>query len=105
MESLEAIRGLSIPRHTSFGRTDFGTQGLQLHVFCDASERAYGSVAYLRDDVDDVSPIKLMCAKTRVTPLPKKEMTIARKELLGELLGSKLAQRVLNAINRSKITL
>ena len=101
---MEKLDKLNIPRYTPFSTMDVEQEGLQLHIFCDASERAYGAIAYVREDRNDTSPVQLLCAKTRVTSLPKKEMSITRKEWLGALLGSKLSQRVLNAINSSKIT-
>lgn len=102
MSRLSAVKGLQIPRHVSF---DEEGGGLQLHVFCDASERAYGCVAYLREDGEaDTSPVMLLGSKTRVTSLPKKDMSIARKELFGALLGTKHGKKLLNVFDSLKLT-
>ena len=42
----------------------------QLHVFCDASEKAYAAVVYLRtDDADQNIRVSLLTAETRVSPV------------------------------------
>ena len=50
----------------------------QLHGFCDASERAFTAVIYLRSVcVDGTVEVTLVAAKTRVSPI-KKQSRIAR---------------------------
>ncbi len=61
--------------------------------FCDASERAYAAVLYLRS----IAPsgeveVSLICSKSRVAPT--KGLTIPRLELLGTDLLAKLCDRV-----------
>jgi len=62
----------------------------ELHLFCDASEQAYGSVAYLRvtDNNGNVS-VSFVMARSRVAP--KKTISIPRLELCAALAGSQLA--------------
>lgn len=61
----------------------------QLHGFCDASEDAYGCVAYLRfTDSEDNVHTSLVASKTKVAPI--KRLTIPRLELCGAHLLSKL---------------
>ena len=98
MNKFKSLADLLVPRRQEFGRDDFDQFGLQLHLFCDASERGYGATAYLRDDSEEGSAVMLMCSKNRVCPLPKKELSIARKELLAVVLGTKLAQRVIASL-------
>jgi len=43
-EGLKSSRTITIPRWYGFHRND--CQNVQLHLFCDASEIAYGTVAY-----------------------------------------------------------
>ena len=45
-------------------------QKIQLHEFCNASEKAYGCCIYLRtiNDYNEIS-VQLICAKYRVAPL------------------------------------
>lgn len=72
-------------------------------MFCDASEAAYGAVAYVRDE-GGRSPVMLLASKTRVAPLPKKSVTLPRLELLGALLGSRLAEKIVQAVENVKFT-
>ena len=54
---------------------------IEVHGFCDANEAAYGACLYLRS-IDNAGKITtaLLCSKSRVTPLKKKQ-TIPRLEL------------------------
>lgn len=62
----------------------------ELHVFCDASERAYGTVAYLRvRDGHDHVHVAFVMARSRVSP--KKQLSMPRLELSAALLGAQLA--------------
>ncbi|XP_046549034.1 uncharacterized protein LOC124259013 [Haliotis rubra] len=63
----------------------------QLHIFCDASERIYGSVAYLRsEDVNGTTGVSFVAARSRVAP--KKQLSIPRLELCAALTGAQLAE-------------
>lgn len=66
------------------------TSNRELHVFCDASERVYGSVAYLRteDDKGDVS-VSFLMSRSRVAP--KRQLSMPRLELSAALTGAQLA--------------
>ncbi|XP_017791920.1 PREDICTED: uncharacterized protein LOC108573940 [Habropoda laboriosa] len=71
---------------------------LELHGFCDASEKAYGACVYLRSiDEHGRIRIELLVAKSRVAPL--KSHTIPRLELCGALLLVSLAKTVENALH------
>ncbi|XP_017884602.1 uncharacterized protein LOC108627719 [Ceratina calcarata] len=72
-------------------------QRIELHGFCDSSERAYGACLYIRT-IDSFGHIKihLLCAKSRVAPL--KTTTIARLELCGAVLLASLYSTVQKAI-------
>lgn len=55
-----------------------------IHIFCDASERAYGSVAYLRsEDASGTVEVAFRTARSRVAP--RKQQTIPRLELSAAL--------------------
>ncbi|XP_068965518.1 uncharacterized protein [Bombus flavifrons] len=77
---------------------------IELHGFCDASERAYGACVYLRslDHYGNVQT-RLLTAKSKVAPL--KTQTIPRLELSGALLLTSLMsviQKVLQVkVNRT----
>ncbi|XP_050494476.1 uncharacterized protein LOC126875568 [Bombus huntii] len=70
---------------------------IQLHGFCDASERAYGACVYLRTiTLDGQVCTRLLTAKSKVAPL--KSLTIPRLELSGALLLASLGTTVLQAL-------
>ena len=67
--------------------------GIQLHGFCDASEKAYGASIYLRTtDGKGHTQVSLLIAKSKVVPL--KRQTISRLELCGAVLLATLATTV-----------
>ena len=70
---------------------DCGNCSYEMHVFCDASERAYASVAYIRVITEEG---KVYCTflmgKTRLCPL--KKLTIPRLELSSAVLAVNLGQ-------------
>ena len=91
----EVLKGFSGGNHLRVNRWLGVTPSLQehtrvsLHVFTDASSRAYAAAAYLRvaDDEGKVT-VNLVASKCRLAP-PNGE-TIPRLELLGALLGARL---------------
>ena len=73
---------------------------IQIQGFCDASERAYGSIVYLHvTDEDGNVSITFLIAKTRVAPL--KPISLARLELLAIHCLAKLVKYVLDAVRFS----
>ncbi|GFY67220.1 integrase catalytic domain-containing protein [Trichonephila inaurata madagascariensis] len=66
---------------------------LQLHIFCDASPRAFGTVAYFRYvTANDDIYTRFITAKSRVSPL--KKLTLPRLELLGAVLASRILKHL-----------
>ena len=68
--------------------TDPDLQDCEVHVFRDASERAYGAAFYLRCIVDEVVTVRLICSKAMVAPI--KMVTLPRLELLAALVATRL---------------
>ncbi|XP_014672985.1 PREDICTED: uncharacterized protein LOC106813368, partial [Priapulus caudatus] len=61
----------------------------ELVIFCDASEDAFGAVAYMRWELNDGSVgVRFMAAKSRVAPL--RHLSIPRLELQAAVVASRL---------------
>lgn len=88
---LPTLNEFKIPRH--LGVADGCT--ITLLGFSDASSVAYGGVVYLHVSSPSGITVRLVCAKSRVAPM--KPLSIARLELCGALLLSKLMRVVLDA--------
>ncbi|XP_064632760.1 uncharacterized protein LOC135491050 [Lineus longissimus] len=90
---------LSIVRNTCVIRPYFNSMpsdaSYELHVFCDASAKAYGGVVYLRQI--HTNTVSLVISKARVTPV-KQLLTIPRAELMGALLGTRLINFAYNSL-------
>ena len=99
LSGLSDLAELKIPRLVPCFSTDGINYQGELHIFCDASELAYGAVAYIRSKINRKMYVTLLCSKSRVTPLPKKGFSIARLELMAALIGSRLANYICQAMN------
>lgn len=85
---LPRLSQISQPRCYSFSIQQ-AIKSRSVHVFCDASERAYGSVAYLStEDEQNNIQIAFLAARSRVAP--KKQISIPRLELCAALTGAQL---------------
>ena len=60
----------------------------QAHVFCEASERAYGGALHVRSSTADRNVVRLAYTKNRLTPV--KKVTLPRLELSEALVGPRL---------------
>ncbi|XP_055584832.1 uncharacterized protein LOC129737696 [Uranotaenia lowii] len=88
------VEGVRIPR-CNFGSTSSDRFGqIQLHIFTDAGENAFGCVAYLRICVDDTVKCSLVLARSKVAPI--KQLSIPRLELKAAVLGANLSHAVRN---------
>ncbi|XKL65471.1 hypothetical protein PGB90_008891 [Kerria lacca] len=82
---LKKLNQISIPRKVFF---NIYPKFIELHGFADASEKAYGAVIYLRSSGEHHANVKLICSKSRVSPL--KKQSIPRLELCATLLLAEL---------------
>ncbi|XP_036142116.1 uncharacterized protein LOC118645350 [Monomorium pharaonis] len=85
---LGIIRDLTVDRRLLM---DNPTQ-VELHGFCDASQRGYGACLYIRSYNSHQVRTRLACAKSRVAPV--KSSTIPRLELCGALTLVRLYKEV-----------
>ena len=104
IKGLADVADLRIPRWIGAGPLN-NNELAELHVFGDASEAAYGAVAYVRvKEGQGDAKIRILCAKTRVAPSPRKKVSLPRLELLGALLAARLASTITGAINDRRLT-
>ncbi|XP_058828364.1 uncharacterized protein LOC131688208 [Topomyia yanbarensis] len=89
---LPIVEGIKIPRFYFKDILPLVPNALQLHIFVDASESAYGCVAFLRTMTPNGPHSVLVMAKTKVAPL--KQLTIPRLELQAAVLGSRLFKTI-----------
>lgn len=70
---------------------------VQLHHFCDASQRAYGAVSYLRITTDEGQHlVSFVTGKAKLAPL--KQQTIPRLELCAAVLAARLDTQLKRAL-------
>ncbi|XP_055590294.1 uncharacterized protein LOC129742422 [Uranotaenia lowii] len=87
--NLKALSSLSVPRWLTFHSE---AAFVEIHGFCDASEKAYGACVYFRCTAENGEvTVRLITAKSRVASLDdlkrkKKKQTIPRLELSSALL-------------------
>ena len=75
MQGVINFNQLKIPRWVGFGKD---VVKAELHVFGDASEAAYGAVAYVRLQRANEKPFTtFLVSKTKVAPLPKRKVNNA----------------------------
>ncbi|XP_074031073.1 uncharacterized protein [Leptinotarsa decemlineata] len=102
LENLNNIKETCVPR--CYGCHLFASEEVELHGFCDSSEKAFSAVVYLRFIHKNIIS-SFVSAKTRVAPI--KQITIPRLELQAAVMLSRLMNSVKESleINISKIYL
>lgn len=94
--NLDGLASISIPRWAAPVST---LASIEVHGFCDASERAYGACIYWRTvSTDGTIAVRLLTAKSKVAPLgdskKQKRICLPRLELSSALLLSHLYHKV-----------
>ncbi|XP_050528192.1 uncharacterized protein LOC126898294 [Daktulosphaira vitifoliae] len=90
---LKCIEDIEIPRRI----TRDEVLSVQLHAFCDSSEKGYAAAVYIRIHTSSGISCQLIIGKSKVAPL--KKYTIPRLELCGALLAAKLLRFVVETIS------
>ena len=80
-----------------FSNTSTNTSPPTLHIFTDASLKAYGAVAYLSNG----SETALVMAETRVVAL--KDLTLPHLERMGALTAERLADHLLSSLDIQQV--
>lgn len=89
MESLHYLKDIKIPR--MYGRFSLvQASGVQVLVFCDASNDAIAAVAYIKTMNEDSSDIGFLLGKAKVAP--SHGHTIPRLELCSAVVAVELAE-------------
>ena len=97
---LETIMSIAIPRQY-FPLSSTWPNDVELHVFVDASTKAYGTVAYLNSSQENYS--SFVMAKSRVAPT--KELTLPQLELTAAVIGARLASHLQSQLHLNKVYL
>lgn len=89
---LKALNHIEIPRWINITKDS----PVEIHGFCDASEKAYAAAVYVRASEENRCHTHLLLAKTRVAPLKNK--SLARLELCGAVLLAHLLEHIMETM-------
>ena len=93
LNELQSLTPLEIPRQY-FNNV---VSEVELHVFCDSSQLAYGAVAYLRGSTPkSETQCAFVMSRSKVAPI--KPQTMPRLELLAAVLGAELSKYLSNTL-------
>jgi hypothetical protein len=97
-QSIQRVSDISFTRRINMSTTS-EQEPVILHVFSDASMKAYGAVAYIQNQ-DEVS---LMMSKARVAPI--KTLTVPQLELTAAVIASRLANHIISSLQNEANTI
>ena len=90
------LKGVTIPR--CYHPSGYLAKDIQLHVFWDASELAYGAVAYVKFEFElEKPPCSLVMSKSRLAPI--KTISLLLLELNVAVLGVRLYTMIIKETN------
>lgn len=93
LHSLKNLHSIRVPRHVIISEPI----SIELHIFTDASEVAYGACAYIRSiDAHGKVDARLLCSKSRVASI--KPLSTPRLELCGAVVGARLLDKIKNSL-------
>ncbi|XP_058817910.1 uncharacterized protein LOC131681223 [Topomyia yanbarensis] len=87
--TLHLLSEVRVPRYISMP----DAVSIQLHFFCDASERAYGTCCYVRTEAHGTVSVQLLVSKSKIAPLSTRH-TIAKLELCAAHLSTQLYKKL-----------
>ena len=95
---MNSISTISVPRW--FGFHPSLTNEIELHKYCDASQIAYGAVAYLRclEENANQYSVSFVLSKSRLTPMKDRTLTIPKLELQAAVLATRLKVSILEQL-------
>lgn len=88
LQIIKTAENLSIPRCVQINPWD----PVEIHVFVDASEKAYAAAVYVKSQTQTSTSVRLLMGKARVAP--SKPLSIPRLELEAAMLGVRLLDTV-----------
>ncbi|XP_058828118.1 uncharacterized protein LOC131688011 [Topomyia yanbarensis] len=92
VDLLPEVEAIRIPRCYIGNAVSTEIESLELHIFTDASEHAYGCVAYLRVLIKGRIQCSLVMSRAKVAPL--KRQSIPRLELMAAVLGARMYRTI-----------
>lgn len=99
-DQLHLLQNIKIPRWLGTMRID----PVEIHIFSDASIHAYAAVAYIRiEKSDGTIHTQIMSAKTKVAPI--KQISLAKLELCGAVLGARLGQKIMKSMKFEEVSI
>ncbi|XP_043230776.1 uncharacterized protein LOC122386061 [Amphibalanus amphitrite] len=95
-EELQHVEDACVPRWYGAPEQEVDAQ-YELHMFSDASELAFGTVAYIRVLSSGYYHSRFVMARTRLAPL--RQLSIVRLELQGAVMSTRVASLIKREMN------
>ena len=96
-KNIPSLAKIKIPRWYGFTATDMGQ--LELHVFSDASQCAYGAAVYIRYILSKSVTCNFVLGKSRLAPVQQSSMSTPKLELQAAVVAGRLKTTVMEEIN------